>query len=169
MTDRRISTFNGVLLAAYFIPCWTLAALKICASPVSGFFDRANIAIAMFSSDQLFLSHAAMIRLAWLLALSKVVVAAFFLLFLLVVLRDALTRKGGTGEALGFALGLGGIISFTSLLAASYVHEADAVRLHATEFLMLAGGAIMLLVEDAVSQPVKTTVVPLVTGEAETA
>ncbi|MBY0381961.1 MAG: hypothetical protein K2W78_08605 [Xanthobacteraceae bacterium] len=152
MKDWRISTFNGVLLAAYFVPTWTLAALKIAASPVSGFFDRSNIALAMFGSDQLFLSPAQMIRFSWLLALSKFVVAAFFLVFLLVVVRDALVRKGGIGETLGFALGLGGIISFASLLAASYVHEVDATRLHATEFLLLAGGAIMLLVEDIAAQ-----------------
>jgi len=151
MKDWRISTFNGILLAAYFIPSWTLAALKIAVSPVRGFYDRPNIALAMFSSDHLFLTPTGMIRLSWLLALSKVVVAAFFLAFLLLIVRDALTRRGGTSEALGFALGLGGIISFASLMAASYVHEMDATRLHATEFLLLAGGAILLLVEDMVS------------------
>jgi len=152
MKDWRIGTFNGVLLAAYFVPTWTLAALKIADAPVRGFYDRSNIALAMFGSDQLFLSPASMIRLSWMLALSKIVVAAFFLVFLLVVVRDALTRKGGTGETLGFALGLGGIISFVSLLAATYVHEVDATRLHATEFLLLAGGAIILLIEDIGSQ-----------------
>ncbi len=27
-TDWRISTFNGALLAAYFVPTWTIVALQ---------------------------------------------------------------------------------------------------------------------------------------------
>jgi hypothetical protein len=149
MKDWRISTFNGVLLASYFIPSWTLAALKITVSPVRGFYDRANIATAMYASDHLPLSSLQMVRFAWLVALSKFVVAVFFLLFLILTVRDALTRKGGAEEALGFALALGAAISLLGLIAASVVHEPDALRLHATELLLLLGAAILLLVEDA--------------------
>jgi hypothetical protein len=54
---------------------------------------------------------------------------------------------GGCNEALAIALGLGSVISFAMMLMASCVHETEAMRLHATELLMLLGTAIVLLVE----------------------
>ena len=45
------------------------------------------------------------------------------------------------------ALAIGSVISFASMLMASQVGETAALRLHATELLMLLGTAIVLLVE----------------------
>jgi hypothetical protein len=39
-TDWRISSFNGALLAAYFIPTWTIVAFKIIISPIHGLYER---------------------------------------------------------------------------------------------------------------------------------
>jgi hypothetical protein len=145
--DWRISTFNGTLLACYFIPSWTISAMKIWISPIHGFYDRSNIAAAMYVSDYLSLPAMGTIRLAWLLALGKVTVAAFFLVFLLLVIRAALRNKGGADEALAFALGLGAFISMASLIAASKVGELAALRLHASESLLLIGAAILLIID----------------------
>lgn len=145
--DWRISTYNGVLLACYFIPSWVLSAMKIWVSPIRGFYDRTNIAAAMYASDFLSLSSIDTIRLAWLLALGKVIVAAFFLVYLLLVIRAAIRNKGGADEALAFALGLGAFISMASLIAASKVGELAALRLHASESLLLIGAAIILIVD----------------------
>ena len=68
-TDWRISTFNGALLAAYFIPAWTIVAFKIMISPVHGLYDRPNIAVAIFMSDYLHLASLSTARMACLLAL----------------------------------------------------------------------------------------------------
>lgn len=145
--DWRISTFNGALIASYFIPAWTIAALKIWISPIRGLYDRANIAPAMYVSDNLALSAITTVRLAWLLALAKVTVAAFFLVFLILIVRESIRKKGNCDEALGFALGLGAFISMISLLAASHVGELAALRLHASETLLLIGAAILLIVD----------------------
>ena len=45
------------------------------------------------------------------------------------------------------ALGIGSLISFASMVMASQVGETAALRLHATELLMLLGTAIVMLVE----------------------
>lgn len=153
--DWRISTFNGTLLACYFVPSWTISALKIWISPIRGFYDRTNIAAAMYVSDYLSLPAMGTIRLAWLLALGKVTVAAFFLVFLLLVIRAAIRNKGGADEALAFALGLGAFISMASLIAASKVGELGALRLHASESLLLIGAAILLIIDtDPAAAPV---------------
>ena len=45
------------------------------------------------------------------------------------------------------ALAIGSVISFASMVMASQVGETAALRLHATELLMLLGTAIVLLFE----------------------
>ena len=35
-TNWRISSFNGALLAAYFIPSWAIIAYRIMMSPIHG-------------------------------------------------------------------------------------------------------------------------------------
>lgn len=145
--DWRISTVNGVLLAAYFIPSWTISALKIWISPIRGLYDRTNVAAALYASDFLSLPPMGTVRMAWLLALGKVTVAAFFLVFLLLIIRVAIRQKGSCDEALGFALGIGAFLSMASLIAASKVGELVALRLHASESLLLIGAAILLVID----------------------
>jgi hypothetical protein len=146
-TNWRISTFNGALLAAYFIPTWTIVAFKIMISPVHGFYERPNISVALFVSDHLHLAAMGTVRLACLLALGKLTVAAFFAVFLVFITRASIRKTGGCDEALGIALAVGSLISFASMAMASQVGETAALRLHATELLMLLGTAIVLLVE----------------------
>jgi hypothetical protein len=151
-TDWRISTFNGALLAAYFIPTWTIVACRIIISPINGFYERPNISVALFVSDHLHLAAMSTVRFAWLLALGKLTVVAFFATFVVFITRAAIRRTGGCDEALAMALTIGSIISFVSMMLASQVGETAALRLHATELLMLLGTAIVLLVE----RPVQT-------------
>jgi hypothetical protein len=146
-TDWRISTFNGALLAAYFIPTWTIVAFKIIISPIHGFYERPNVSVALFVNDYLQLAGPTTVRLAWLLALGKLTVVAFFAIFVVFITRAAIRKTGGCDEALAMALTIGSIVSFVSMMMASEVGETAALRLHATELLMLLGTAIVLLVE----------------------
>ncbi len=150
-TNWRISSFNGALLAAYFIPTWTMVAFKIMVSPIHGLFEQPNISVALFISDHLQLAAIGTVRMAWLLALGRLTVVAFFAVFLLLIARASVRKTGGGNEALALALAIGSVISFASMMMASQVGETAALRLHATELLMLLGTAIVLLVE----QPVK--------------
>jgi hypothetical protein len=145
----RISTLNGVLLATYFIPMWTIAAARIIVWPVRGLYDPANIAAAIYIGDHLQLSPPAVARFAWLLALAKITVALFFAMFAATVLRedDRYARSGE--EPLTIALMAGVAISFVSMIFAVLTHEQAALRIHATESLMLLGAAIVFLVDGA--------------------
>jgi hypothetical protein len=149
-TNCRISTFNGALLAAYFIPTWTIVAFKIMISPIHGFYERPNISVALFISDHLHLAAMATVRMAWLLALGKLTVVVFFAIFLVFITRASLRKAGGCDEALAMALAIGSVISFASMVMASQVGETAALRLHATELLLLLGTAIVLLAEGPV-------------------
>jgi hypothetical protein len=146
-TDWRISSFNGALLAAYFIPTWTIVAYKIMISPIHGLYERPNISVALFISDHLQLAAMTTVRFAWLLALGKLTVVAFFAIFVILITRPSIRKAGGCDEALAMALAIGSVISFASMLMASQVGESAALRLHATELLMLLGTGIVLLIE----------------------
>jgi hypothetical protein len=146
-TNWRISSFNGALLAAYFIPTWTIVAFKIMISPIHGLYERPNISVAIFISDHLQLAAMTTVRMAWLLALGKLTVVAFFAIFLIFLTRAAIRKTDGCDEALAIALAIGSIISFASMVMASQVGETAALRLHATELLMLLGAAIVLVME----------------------
>ena len=117
-------------------------------SPIHGLYERPNISVALFISDHLHMSGDGTVRFAWLLALGKHDRGC--------VLRDLpgsaspvprSARAGGCDEALGMALGIGSLISFASMVMASQVGETAALRLHATELLLLLGTAIVLVVE----------------------
>jgi hypothetical protein len=146
-TNWRISSFNGALLAAYFIPTWTILAFRIMVSPIHSFYERPNVSVAFFASDYLQLAATGMVRAAWLLALGRLIVVAFFAIFLVLLTRSAIRKAGGCNEALGIALGIGSLICFAMMLMAAYVHEPEAMQLHATELLMLLGTTIVMLVE----------------------
>ncbi len=146
-TNWRISSFNGVLLAAYFIPTWAIIAFRIMISPVHGLYERPSISVALFISDHLQLASMATVRVAWLLALGRLTVVAFFAIFVFFAARASIRKTGGCDEALAIALAIGSVISFASMWMASQVGETAALRLHATELLMLLGTAVVLLVE----------------------
>ncbi len=146
-TNWRISSFNGALLAAYFIPTWIMVAFQIMISPVHGLYERPNIAVGLFISDHLHLTAVSTVRMAWLLALGKLTVAAFFAIFLVLLSRPKIRMAGGSDEPLAMAIAIGSLISFASMVMASMVGETAALQLHATELLMLLGTAIVLLVE----------------------
>ena len=143
----RISTFSGALLAAYFIPVWSIVAFRIMVSPIHGLFEQPNVSVALFVSDYLQLATVATVRVAWLLALGRLTVVAFFAIFLVFATRASIRRTGGSDEALAIAIALGSVISFASMVMASRVGEAAALQLHATELLMLLGTAIVMLCE----------------------
>jgi hypothetical protein len=146
-TNWRISTFNGALLAAYFVPTWAIITFRIAASPVHGFYERPNVSVALYLSDCLHVAATDLTRFAWLLALGRLTVVAFFVMFLVQITRASIRKLGGCDEALGLAVSIGSLISFLSMVMASQVGETAALRLHATELLMLLGTAIVLLVE----------------------
>ena len=143
----RISSFNGALLAAYFIPAWTIAAFRIVASPIHGLYELPNISLALFVSDHLQLSGLATVRVALLLALGRITVVAFLAAFLVFVARASTRRSGGCHEALGMALAIGSVMSSAGVLMASQAGETSALRLHAAELLMMLGTVIVMMIE----------------------
>jgi hypothetical protein len=147
MSNWRIGSLNGALLAAYFIPAWSIIAYNIMFAPVHALYEQPNISAALFISDHLNMAGMDLVRVAWLLALGRFAVIAFFVIFLLLLCIPSTRKNGGSDEALGIALGIGSLISFACMVMASKVGETGALRLHATELLLMLGTAIVLVFE----------------------
>src|SRR5262245_17152723 len=147
MSNWRIGSINGALLAAYFIPVWGVIAYNIMFAPVHALYEQPNIAAALFVSDHLNVAGMNLVRVAWLLALGRFAVIAFLVVFLVMLCWPSTRRNGSCDEALGIALGIGSLISFACMLMASQVGESGALRLHGTELLLMLGTAIVLVFE----------------------
>ena len=145
MSNWRIGSLNGALLAAYFIPVWGMIAYGIMFAPVHALYEQPNISTALFVSDHLNVAGLNLVRVAWLLALGRFAVIAYFAVFLAMLCWPSTRKSGACDEALGIALGIGSLISFACMVMASQVGEAGALRLHATELLMMLGTAIVLV------------------------
>lgn len=143
----RITTINGLLLALYFVPVWTASAFKIVIFPIRGIYEKTNVGLALYVNDAFQLSMLGTVRFAWLLVLAKFVVVAYFLLFAALTFRLEGGKRAAGDEALAFALLLGSCLSIASMLAASSVGEAAAVRLHATESLLLLAGLALFAID----------------------
>jgi hypothetical protein len=166
-SNWRISSFNGALLAAYFIPTWAILAYKVILSPIHSFYERPNVSAAFFASDYLQLAATGMVRTAWLLALARLIVVAFFAVFVVLLTRSAIRKSGGCDEALSVALGIGSVFCFAMMIMASLVHETEAMRLHATELLMLLGTTIVLVIEGPAKPQAEQRVEPLTSAEPQ--
>ena len=152
MSNWRVSSFGGVLLAGYFIPTWATIAWHIVTSPVRGLFERPTVSVALYATDHLQLPTMAAVRFAWFLALGRLTVVAFFVLFLLLTLRGFIRKQGSGSEALAIVLTIGSVISFGSMILASQVGEIEALRLHASELLVMIGTGVVMLF-DVPAQP----------------
>jgi hypothetical protein len=145
MSNWRIGSINGALLAAYFIPVWGVISYNIMFAPVHALYEQPNISAALFVSDHLNMAGMNLVRVAWMLALGRFAALAFFAVFLALLCWPSTRRNGACDEALGIALAIGSLISFACMVMASQVGETAALRLHATELLMMLGTAIVLV------------------------
>src|SRR5690349_2794400 len=158
MSNWRIGSINGALLAAYFIPVWGMISYDIMFAPVHALYDQANISAALFVSDHLQIAGMNLVRTAWLLALLRFAALAFFAVFLVMLCWPSTRKNGGCDEALGMALFIGSLISFACMIMASQVGETGALRLHATELMLMLGAAVVLVLErPAQKKPLPTS------------
>jgi hypothetical protein len=94
------------------------------------------------------------------LALGRLTVVAFFALFLVLTVRSFIRKQGSGSEALAIALTIGSVLSFASMLMASQVGEIEALRLHASELLVMIGTGIVMLFDQPAQPQTRVVAVP---------
>lgn len=146
-TSWRVATGNAMLLALYLVPAWAWAAWQIWVSPIHGVFASANLGPAMFAANVLQLEPLDMVRFALLVALAKLTVVIFFMAFVVFSLSSLEHEREEGRELLHVGLTLAAIIAFVSTILAWRFGEAEALRLHATETLMILSAAIVVIAD----------------------
>ena len=123
-TNWRISSFNGALLAAYFIPTWAIIAYRIVLSPIHSFYERPTCRWRSSPATTCSWPRAEWCAPpgCWRWAGSP---WCFFAVFAVLLTRSAIRKTGGSDEALCVALGIGSAICFAMMLMASLVHEVE--------------------------------------------
>jgi cytochrome c oxidase subunit IV len=147
-SDWRISTANSLLLAIYLMPAWLNAALHIYRNPARGLFDQANIASTTFAADYLHLEPEGLMRFALIVALAKMTVVLFFACFMSLSIIGDKEHRQDRDELLYIGLTLAAVISVASMLLAYFFGSAEALRLHATETLMIVAGCVVAIIDE---------------------
>jgi hypothetical protein len=138
---------NLAVVSAYFVPAWGHAALRVLTSPYNGFEDRAHSVAAIFVRDLFDLGLTGLIRTSEMLASLKMVIAAAFVAYLIEFARALVTRQEANRETVDIVLLSALITCGLWIVPVLRLGDGGLIRLQATEFLLLIGAAITIMVE----------------------
>jgi hypothetical protein len=143
----RLGSVNAALLAVYFVPVWGRDALRVLTSPFFGFEDRAHAAAISYFRAVFDLGIDGLMLVSGFLAALKLVIAAGFVAYLIEFARALVMRREPNEETLDTVLflALGAIMLWA--WPGFALDDAGVTRLHATQFLLLSGAAIVILAE----------------------
>jgi hypothetical protein len=143
----KLGSANAALVSLYFAPAWAIEAVRALTSPFNGFEDRSLTVTATYFRELFNLGLDGLIRLASGLAGLKLVMAAGFVAYAIEYGRALLTSREPNRETLDIVLVLGCAMTALWAWPALLAGDAGLIRLHATEFLLLAGAAVVITVE----------------------
>jgi hypothetical protein len=138
---------NLAVVSAYFVPAWGHAALRVLTSPYNGFEDRAHSVAAILVRDLFDLGLTGLIRTSEMLAGLKMVIAAAFVAYLIEFARALVTGREANRETVDIVLLSALVTCGLWIVPVLRLGDAGLIRLQATEFLLLIGAAIVIMVE----------------------
>jgi len=131
-SSPRLGAVNVALVALYFAPVWGGDGLRALTSPFHGFEDPVHASNA--------------------LAGLKFVIAIGFLAYLIDFARALAVGRDVNRETLDVVLVLAAFTLSLWAWAALRAGDAGLIRLHATQFLLLSGAMIVLLIEQQMQE-----------------
>jgi uncharacterized membrane protein len=153
----RLGPVNVVLLSVYFAPVWGIDAIRALVSPFSGLEDRAHAAAAIYVGQFFDLQLDGLMRTANVLAGVKLVIAAGFLAYVIEFARALAVGREVDRETLDVVLiAAAGAIIVWALPTLAF-EDAGLTRLYATQLALVAGAAVMIVVERQIEQSVRAT------------
>jgi hypothetical protein len=147
-----LGSVNAALVSVYLVPVWGAGALKALTSPYHGFEDRAQATAAVYFRHLFDFGLDGLMRTSHVLAGIKFVVAIAFVAYLIDFARALVVRRAPNRETLDLALLLAASVIMIWAWPALGSGDVDLIRLHATEFLLLTGAMIVLMVERQIEE-----------------
>jgi hypothetical protein len=151
-SNPGLGLVNFALVSAYFVPAWGHDALRVLTSPYSGFEDRAHAAAAVYFRDLFDLGLVGLIRVSETLAGVKMVITAAFVAYLIEFVRALAMRREPNRETVDVVLLLALCAVGVWIMPTLMTGDAEFIRLQATQFLLLIGAAIVIMVERQVAE-----------------
>jgi hypothetical protein len=143
----RLGSVNLALLSLYFFPLWGRGAYRALVSPYYALEDRARTAAAIYLRQLFDLAPGSLVTIAHVLAGIKLVVAAAFACYLIEFTRSLVMRREVDRDTTDVVLILAVVGVALSALSALALGDAAAMRLAATQTLMIAGATTIIAVE----------------------
>ena len=143
----RLGAVNAALIACYFAPVWGIEAIRALRSPYGGFEHPVHATAAAYFRRLFDFGLDGLMRTANVLAALKLVIAAGFLAYLIDFSRALIMRREPNRETLDAVLLLAGFAIMLWAWPALGSGSGELIRLHATQFLLLTGAMIVILIE----------------------
>jgi hypothetical protein len=116
-------------------------------SPYNGFEDHGHAVAAAYFREVFDLGLVGLIRVSEMLAGLKMVIAAAFVAYLIEFARAVAMCREPNRETVDVVLLLALVASLIWMLPTLALGDHDLVRLQATQFLLLVGAAIVIMIE----------------------
>jgi hypothetical protein len=151
-TYPGLGAANAALVSIYFVPVWGGEALHALTSPFNGFEDRAHAVAAAYFRAMFDFNLDGLVRTANTLAAIKFVIAVGFVAYLIDFARALVIGREPNRETLDIVLAVASAALMLWAWPALMRGEGALIRLDATQFLLLTGAMIVLLVERQVAE-----------------
>jgi len=129
------------------VPVWGGDAFRALTSPFHGFEDRVHATTAIYFRQLFDFGLDGLVRTSGALAGFKFVIAIGFVAYLIDFARAIVMRREPNRETLDVVLVLAGTAIMIWAWPALGSGDAGLIRLHATQFLLLIGAMIVIMVE----------------------
>jgi hypothetical protein len=153
----RLGSVNAALISIYFALTWGGDGLRALTSPYNGFEDRLHATAAIYFRNLFDFGLEGLIRTANLLAGVKFVIAVAFVAYLIDFARALVMRREPNRETLDVVLLFASAALMLWAWPALGSGDGGLVRLHATQFLLLTGAMVVILVERHLEERVPAT------------
>src|SRR5882724_2377787 len=150
----RLGAVNAALISLYFAPVWGIEAVRALTSPYYGFEQRAQAVAASYFRTLFDLGLDGLLRTSTVLAGIKLVIAAGFVAYLIDFARALVVGREPNRETLDAVLVLAGTAIMLWAWPALGSGDGGLIRVQATQFLLLTGAMIVILLERQVEETV---------------
>jgi hypothetical protein len=143
----RLGSVNAALVSLYFAPVWGIDAVRALTSPYYRIEDRAHAAATDYFRQLLDLGLDGLWRVSSVLAAIELIIAAGFVAYLIDFSRGLAVGREPDRVTRNAVLALASAASMVWAWSALASGDGSLIRLQATQFLLLAGAIIVILVD----------------------
>ena len=148
----RLGSLNAAIVALYFAPVWGADGLRALISPFHGFEDRVHAVAASYLREIFDLGLNGLMHTSSVLAGLKFVIAIGFLAYLIDFARALVVGRDVNRETLDLVLVFAVVTLMLWAWPALGSGDPALIRLHATQFLLLSGALIVIMIERHVEE-----------------